>query len=85
MSQYSSQEPEEKKRNEVATFEIDIPHAYGAYKGVLIKIGENKYRPKKKGLEIKVYEKKIVVKVTNKRIYDKELAGTYKLVKRLYS
>ena len=85
LSQYSSQEPEEKKRNEVATFEIDIPHAYGAYKGVLIKIGENKYRPKKKGLEIKVYEKKIVVKVTNKRIYDKELAGTYKLVKRLYS
>ncbi len=47
-------------------------------------MGKNKYRLKKKGLIFKVYKKKVIVKVTNKK-YDKDLKGTYKLIRHFYS
>lgn len=85
MSEYSGPTPEEIRKKEVGTYTVNVPHAYGVYEGVLVKNGKNKYRTKDKGLVIKVYKKKIVVTVKNKRKYDKELRGTYKLVSRYYS
>ena len=79
LNKYSS--PEGKN---VGNFQIDIPHVYDAYDGELIKIGNNKYRSKKKGLTFKVYKKKVVLKVSGSR-YDKALKGTYKLKKHFYS
>lgn len=61
-----------------------MPHVYNACSGILIKMGKNKYRLKKKGLIFKVYKKKVIVKVTNKK-YDKDLKGTYKLIRHFYS
>ena len=84
LSEYTGATPEEDEKHEVATFQFDVPHAYNAYSGIVIKIGKNKYRSKKKGLIFKVYKKKVIVKVTNKK-YDKDLKGTYKLVKHFYS
>ncbi len=85
LSEYSGPTPGEIKRKEVASFSINIPHVYNAYEGILVKTGTNKYRSKKKGLVFKVYKKKIVVKVTNKKRYDKALQGSYKLVRHFYS
>ena len=76
LNQYSS--PEGKN---VGNFKINIPYAYNAYSGELMKQGKDKYYSKKKGLTMKVYEKKIVVTVSGKK-YDKALKGTYKLTKR---
>ncbi|MCI9080217.1 MAG: hypothetical protein HFH68_15125 [Lachnospiraceae bacterium] len=84
LSEYTGPTSEEERRHEVATFQFDVPHAYNAYNGILVKIGKNKYRSKKKGLIFKVYKKKVIVKVTNKK-YDKDLKGTYKLIRHFYS
>ena len=84
LSEYTGTTPEEDERHEVATYQFDVPHVYNAYSGILIKMGKNKYRSKKKGLNFKVYKKKVIVKVTNKK-YDKHLKGTYKLIRHFYS
>lgn len=83
LSEYTGPTPEEEKRHEVGTFQFDVPHAYNAYSGVLVKTGANKYRSKKKGLSFVVYKKKVVVKVSGKK-YDKDLKGTYKLDHHFY-
>lgn len=80
LNQYSS--PEGKA---YGNFTVNIPHFYNAYSGELIKIGKNKYRSKKKGLVFTIKKKKFMLKVTNKKRYDRELKGTYKLKKRYYS
>lgn len=77
LNQYSS--PEGKN---VGNYQINIPHAYNAFHGELIKIGKNKYRSKKKGLVFTVHKKKIKVKVTNFKRYDRGIKGTYKLWER---
>ena len=53
LSEYTGTTPEEDERHEVATYQFDVPHDYNAYSGILIKMGKNKYRSKKKGLIFK--------------------------------
>lgn len=77
LNQYSSIEGKT-----YGNYTVNVPHAYGAYSGELIKIGANKYRSSKKGLIITVGKKKLTVKVVNKKRYDKELAGKYKRYKK---
>ena len=76
LNEYSS--PEGKN---VGNFQVLVPHAYNAYSGELMKVSNNKYRSKKKGLTFKVYKKKVVVTVSSNK-FDKALKGTYKLTKR---
>ena len=68
LNQYSS--PEGKN---VGNFKINIPYAYNAYSGELMKQGKDKYYSKKKGLTIKVYKKKIVVTVSGKNYFRSSL------------
>lgn len=77
LNQYSSIEGKA-----YGNFTINVPHAYGAYRGELIKIGANKYRSKDKGLIFTVSKKKVKVKIVKKKKYGWEIGGTYKQYKK---